>query len=113
ALGFGRWALGFGLWALGFWALGFGLWALGLGLWALGLGSLRARPLPREPQRLQRRAAGAGRVAVRHHVNRDARLFLALDRHAGADLADEPLLEFRARFERAATDDERVGIEGV
>src|SRR5690349_5360248 len=67
----------------------------------------------REFQRFDRGAAGAGGVAVGHDVNRNRRLLDALGGHALADLVEEPLLEFLAGFDRAAADNQRVGVEGV
>ena len=58
-------------------------------------------------------ASGAGGVAVRHHVDGNAGLLLALGGHGGADLCDKPILELLAGFEGASADDEGVGVEGV
>src|SRR4051794_2012876 len=55
-----------------------------------------------ERQRLNGSAARSRGVAVRHHVDRNVRLFLALSGHPVASLGDEPALEVLARLERAS-----------
>src|ERR1700735_1115239 len=64
-------------------------------------------------QRLQGCAPGPGRIAVGHHMNRNVRLFLALIRHAGADLSQKPLLEFRAGFKDTTAHDQSIGVESI
>src|SRR6516225_5405844 len=67
-------------------------------------------------EQLERADCGAkctGAVAIRNHVDRNAGLLFALNRHAGTDLVDEPLPELVCRFEHASADDQRIGIEGV
>ena len=46
-------------------------------------------------------------------MNRDIRLLCALCRHRGTNLVHEPLLELLLRFERAAADDQGIGIKGI
>ena len=46
-------------------------------------------------------------------MDRDVGLLGTLRRHAGANLAEDPLLKVRRGLDGAATDDERVGIEDV
>src|SRR6267154_912643 len=50
---------------------------------------------------------------MRHYQNRDVSLFLALGGHTGADLLNEPALEFLARFQRAPTHDQSVRVECI
>src|SRR5215472_366160 len=58
-------------------------------------------------------SACAGGIPVRHDVDRDVGDFLPLERDAGADFADEPILELLARFDSAAAHDQGVRVEGV
>jgi hypothetical protein len=46
-------------------------------------------------------------------MNRNVRLFLALIRHARADLSQKPLLEFRAGFEDTTSHDQSIGVESI
>src|SRR4029077_1907243 len=48
----------------------------------------------------------SGGVAIRHHVDGDAGLLLALRGHGYANLFDKPILELLARLQGASADDE-------
>ena len=74
---------------------------------------LREAALSGKFQRFQGCAPRPGRVAIGHHMNRNVRLFLALIRHARADLSQKPLLEFRAGFEDTTSHDQSIGVESI
>ena len=69
--------------------------------------------MPGQAQRFDRCSPGAGGIAVRHHVNRNAGLLFALVRHRRANFADEPPLELWARLQRSSADDKSVRIESI
>src|SRR5947199_10642256 len=58
-------------------------------------------------------AARSRGIAVGHHMYWYVHLFLTLDRHAGADLVQKPALKFLAGFERAAADNQGIGVEDI
>src|SRR5262249_54809845 len=67
----------------------------------------------RELERVDGRAASAGGVAVRHHMNGNIRLLPPLRRHAGPNLGNERALETVSGLDRPAADNQGVRIEGV
>jgi hypothetical protein len=54
-----------------------------------------------------------GRVTIRHHVDWNASLLLALGWHSCTDLFYKPTLELLACFQGASADDEGIGIERI
>src|SRR5258706_9866696 len=70
-------------------------------------------PVPPSLKRLNGGAARSGGISIGHHMNRNVHLLLALDRHARANLVQEPALEFLAGFECASADNQGIGVEDI
>src|SRR5207244_11246548 len=75
--------------------------------------SLRKAALPGKSQRLDGRASRPGGIAIRHHIDWNSSLLLALGRHGGTDLFYKPELKLLAGLQSAPSDNERIGVERV
>src|SRR5437870_5721901 len=82
------------------------------GVSAIVVLSCARAPQSEHPDGFERRAARAGRIAVRHQLD-PGDLFFTLNRHAGSHFADEPVAKRSGRFHGPAANQERVGVEHV